>query len=201
MKYQIYTLNGRGKGDLSTIQQSDIALLVDKSESTSNTPNEVITLTWDASEFYNGDRILTGGSTNFLTQPSGSGWNNTMSVNIGNDPLTTGQTIGIVLPPYQYKLQSATLLVTNSGSISADFELRVFTHENTLSGKTNEQIILSSRPQIGAVKAEAITPITITFDVGTQPTLNPNTVISHALANRGDGANSNSSIVYTFVRV
>jgi len=161
---------------------------------------ETFTISWDASEYYNTDRSLFNVQGVFYTQPSGFGWNNALQNNIGANPTATGTSVGHCVP-YKCKMKSATMLVTNSNNASRDFELRVFAFEANLSGNTNQQTLMSSRPNNGVSAVGASTMTVIDFVVGTQPDLLPNTVITHAVSYHGAAALANISILYTFEKV
>lgn len=161
---------------------------------------ETFTIVYDGSEFYNTNNSALNTIGNFYTNSKGAGWNVIMATSIGTNPITNPTGAAHVLA-YRCKLKGVKLLIDNSTSTSRDYELRVFASEATLAGEVNSQILISSRPNVGVVAAGAITTTVIDFNVGTQPTLEANTLLRHAIASMAAVQTVKMSIIYTFEKV
>jgi len=172
-------------------------LQLDQVESSGSGGGRLFTVAYSGTEFYNGQYSNLASTNIFYGTLVNSGWNVIFTQNLGATPTAPMIGAGYVLP-IKCKLIKASMLVDGATVTSRDLELRVDAQETSLSGAVNTQTLFSNRPNSGVVASGVAIKTWIDFAIGTQPTLEAGTVLTHAVCARTTAGSYAVSMVYVF---
>jgi len=162
---------------------------------------KTFTVSYDGSEYYNNQASYLSTVNRFYGTPQARGWNVIMTSDLGATPSIPLNGPGYVLP-IQCKLIGAIMQIEYSGTTSRDLELRLDSQEVSTNGTiTNSQTLFSDRPNSGGTVSSGSIRSTLIFNIGTQPTLQPRTILTHAVCARTTGSDYAYSIIYVFEEV